>query len=74
MRASSCVRAWRPTACLPVRQRAKCVDVALWGTIAAEITSIFTIRRLLKVKKFTCEDEMLLQKRARASSAPPLDV
>jgi len=32
------------------------IDVALWGTLAGEITSIFTIRKLLSVKKFTCEE------------------
>lgn len=36
------------------------IDIALWGTIAGEITSIFTIRRLLLAKKFTCEQDGLL--------------
>ena len=31
------------------------IDIALWGTIAGEITSIFTIRKLLLAKTFTCE-------------------
>jgi len=35
------------------------IDVALWGTLSAEITSIFTIRKLLKAKTFTCEQEPL---------------
>tara|TARA_B100000214_G_scaffold361212_1_gene324391 strand:+ start:1374 stop:1907 length:534 start_codon:yes stop_codon:yes gene_type:complete len=33
------------------------VDIALWGTLAAEITSIFTIRNLLKKKKFVIDDD-----------------
>ena len=38
------------------------IDIALWGTLSAEITSIFTIHKLLKVKTFTCEQEQLLSK------------
>ena len=33
------------------------IDIALWGTLAAEVTSIFTIRKLLKDKKFTVDDD-----------------
>ena len=35
------------------------LDISLWGTLAGEITSIFTIRRLLLAKKFTNEDTTL---------------
>ena len=37
------------------------IDIALWGALAGEITSIFTIHRLLQAKMFTLEnaDEML---------------
>ena len=31
------------------------IDIAMWGILAAEITSIFTIRRLLLEKTFTLE-------------------
>ena len=36
------------------------IDIALWGALSSEITSIFTIRKLLNAKKFTCEDDALL--------------
>ena len=39
------------------------IDIALWGTIAAEVTSVFTIHRLLKAKKFVCEDGVPLTSR-----------
>ena len=33
------------------------IDIAMWGTLAGEITSIFTIRRLLRAKEFTLLQE-----------------
>ena len=37
------------------------IDIAMWGALAGEITSIFTIRRLLRAKKFTlASNEALL--------------
>lgn len=33
------------------------IDIAMWGVIASEITSIFTIRRLLRNKHFTLSGE-----------------
>ena len=32
------------------------IDIAMWGALAGEITSIFTIRRLLSAKKFTIDN------------------
>ena len=36
------------------------IDIAMWGALAGEITSIFTIRRLLRAKKFTLDDNEAL--------------
>ena len=33
------------------------IDIAMWGALAGEITSIFTIRRLLRAKQFTLGQE-----------------